>query len=158
MTKEIKDFPNYRISSDGNILLPNGNIKLPSKDNKGYLHITLSKNGKKKTFLVHRIVAQHFIPNPDNLPQVNHINGDKQDNKVENLEWVTGRDNILKSFDLGLSNYKGEKCGRCKFSDVTIQQLKNDFKSGKTRKELSVIYGISYYHVVAIINGRKRAC
>lgn len=158
MIKEIKDFENYKITSDGVILLFDGSIKLPSKDKKGYLHVTLSKNGKKKTFLVHRLVAQTFIPNIDNLDQVNHIDGVKTNNNVNNLEWVTCKDNIIKSFILGLSNYKGERCGRCKFSDIIIEKVKTDFKNGKTRKELSRIYNISYSHIVAIINGNKRTC
>ena len=63
-------------------------------DTKGYMKVHLCKDGKTKNAFVHRIVAQAFIPNPDNLPQVNHINEDKSDNRVENLEWVTCRENV----------------------------------------------------------------
>lgn len=63
-------------------------------DTKGYMKVHLCKDGKPKNAFVHRIVAQAFIPNPDNLPQVNHINEDKADNRVENLEWVTCRENV----------------------------------------------------------------
>ena len=55
----------------------------------GYLQVHLSKNGKCKYYVVHRLVAQAFIPNPDNLPEVNHINEVKTDNRVSNLEWCT---------------------------------------------------------------------
>lgn len=60
---------------------------------KGYLRVYLSKNGKRKHHKVHRLVAQAFIPNPDNKPQVNHIDGNKKNNSITNLEWVTDTEN-----------------------------------------------------------------
>ena len=63
------------------------------KSSNGYLKVDLCKNKAKKTFLIHRLVAQVFIPNPHNLPEVNHINEDKTDNRVENLEWCTAQYN-----------------------------------------------------------------
>lgn len=62
---------------------------------KGYLRVPLFKDGKRKWHKVHRLVAQAFIPNPDNKPQVNHIDGNKQNNSVTNLEWVTDEENKL---------------------------------------------------------------
>lgn len=60
---------------------------------KGYLRVYLSKNGKRKHHKVHRLVAQAFIPNPENKPQINHIDGNKQNNSITNLEWVTDAEN-----------------------------------------------------------------
>lgn len=64
-----------------------------NKNNAGYMVVTISKELLSEERLIHRIVAEAFIPNPNNLPQVNHINGDKKDNRVENLEWVSNREN-----------------------------------------------------------------
>jgi hypothetical protein len=67
----------------------------PAKNPKGYLHINFLINKKLITRDVHRLIAELFIPNPDNLSDVNHINSDKSDNRVENLEWVTHQQNCI---------------------------------------------------------------
>ena len=89
----------YQISSYGRVKsLPRkgckGQIVKPSFTNSGYQQTHLCKNGKAVTKMVHRIVAIHFIYNPDNLPEVNHINECKTDNRVENLEWCTRLQNV----------------------------------------------------------------
>lgn len=68
-------------------------IKKISRDGVGYCRVALSKNGKKKHILVHRLVAKAFIPNPDNLPEVNHKDENKENNYVDNLEWCTPKYN-----------------------------------------------------------------
>lgn len=70
----------------------------------GYIQIGLRKNDRQKQFVVHRIVANTFIENPLNKPTVNHINGIKTDNRIENLEWNTQSENIKHSFKMGLSS------------------------------------------------------
>ena len=73
-------------------------IKNQNIDKDGYPQLCLSGGYKKKRFSAHRLVATHFIPNPKNKPQVNHINGIKTDNRVENLEWVTAAENNLHKY------------------------------------------------------------
>ena len=69
-------------------------ILSPIDHGNGYLYITFIKDGVRKNHYIHRLVAETFIPNPDNLPQVNHIDYDRRNNKVSNLEWVTAKDNL----------------------------------------------------------------
>ena len=108
--KQIPNCPEYSVTKDGKVyshLKPSGyGIGMvldytyarefkPQVNHKGYLRVQLYGNTPKhKTYSVHRLVAQTYIPNPNNLPQVNHINEDKTDNRVENLEWISNADNI----------------------------------------------------------------
>lgn len=94
MVRIIENYPNYTISDKGKIVNTNTNKELkPYIRKDGYVVATLSKGGKKYKCYLHRLVAETFIPNPDNLPQVNHIDEDKTNNCVENLEWITPKDN-----------------------------------------------------------------
>lgn len=80
--------------SNNKIYLCKSRIRKPNKVRGGYLTCDLWKNSKHKTFAVHRLVAQAFLPNPDNLPQVNHRDEDKTNNHVSNLEWCDGKYNV----------------------------------------------------------------
>ena len=96
MWKKIKDYENYEINEDGQIKR-NGKIRKFSISGNGYVGIILSKNSINKSFLVHRLVAQAFILNPENKPVVNHIDANKKNNNLKNLEWVTHSENIKHS-------------------------------------------------------------
>jgi hypothetical protein len=82
-----------------------GQILKTSLDGCGYLSLKYSVCNQGKTVRVHRLVAEAFIPNPENKPQVNHINGDKQDNRVCNLEWATNSENVRHANSIGLRSY-----------------------------------------------------
>lgn len=104
MLKDIKGFEQYySISDDGKVYSKVRNIylKLNNKKN-GYVYVTLQVKNKKYTKRVHRLVAEAFIPNPQNKPFVNHIDGNKSNNVVQNLEWVTGSENNIHAMNLGL--------------------------------------------------------
>lgn len=120
--KDIKDYEGlYQISNYGNVKsLPKERHnrrgvyiqkeKLLSLTNTstGYKKVELVKDGKRKGFKVHRLVAQAFIPNPDEKPQVNHIDGDKTNNYVDNLEWATASENSIHAYNTGLNSRKRE--------------------------------------------------
>lgn len=96
---DIKEYPNYMVSNLGSVKSLSNNktrkekILKQCKNNKGYLLVGLCKNANEKKYQVHRLVAQTFIPNPDNKSCIDHINGDKSDNRVCNLKWVTHEEN-----------------------------------------------------------------
>lgn len=90
--KPIKGFKSYQISNTG--LIKRANKILSPFNNQGYLRILLHEGDKHQKKLVHRLVAEAFIPNPDNKPQINHIDLDKKNNHVDNLEWVTNKENV----------------------------------------------------------------
>lgn len=96
--KQIKDYPHLLVSRDGKVWTTKYNRYLkPHLTNRGYLRIGLNKDKVIKTTGVHRLVAEAFIPNPDNLPCVDHIDGNKLNNKVENLQWISYSDNTRKA-------------------------------------------------------------
>lgn len=98
---EIKYINKYGVETTTNI---KGKILNPSKvgrgwdDGDGYLSVTLHNRSKNRRFLVHRLVAKAFVPNPDGKPQVNHIDGDKANNRADNLEWCTREENMRHAY------------------------------------------------------------
>ena len=93
--KDVKDYEGlYAITRDGKVWSYKSKKFLkPGLIRDGYHRVNLCKNGKKKNYLIHRLVAEAFIPNPDNLPQVNHKDEDKSNNCVDNLEWCSAKYN-----------------------------------------------------------------
>lgn len=111
--KPIEEYERlYEVSNLGNVksLPRNGTIKKAkllrvNVKKSGYVNVVLTKNNKKKTFRLHRLVAKAFIPNPQNKPQVNHKNGIKTDNTASNLEWATSSENVRHKYNvLGYNN------------------------------------------------------
>lgn len=152
--KDIKGYEGlYMISSYGNVKSLNykgtgrEGILTPFIDNregKGYLRVTLCKNGKKKRFQVHRLVAEAFIPNPHNLPEVNHKSEIKSQNNVENLEWCDAQYNM----NYGTARERTvEKTTNGKLSRQVFQydldnNLINVFPSGKeVQRKLGYLQG-----------------
>ncbi len=100
----IKNFEEYLINRDGKIYSTKSKKFLTPRDRNGYLAITLCKNNKRYDFSIHRLIALTFIPNPENKPYINHIDGNKHNNSLENLEWCTGSENVQHAYDTGLAH------------------------------------------------------
>ena len=100
--KPIKNYEDYLVNENGDIFSKKSNKLLKPRESKnGYLYVILYTNGKPKTLKIHRLVAMTFLNNSNNLPQVNHIDGNKLNNNVDNLEWCTATQNNKHAWKLG---------------------------------------------------------
>lgn len=111
--RNIVDEPNYRVSNKGNVKNKNtGRILKPGINRYGYPYVSLYNDGVPKPKTVHRLVARAFIPGYDNTLQVNHKDGNKTNNSVDNLEWMTRLENMRHAYDNGLISHRSGKSGR----------------------------------------------
>lgn len=112
--REFPPVPSYEVSEEGKIRRKGSSKTLKTHViNSGYETVILSVEGKKSSYrLVHRIVAMTFIPNPEGLPQVNHINGNKLDNGWKNLEWCDPKGNMTHAKEMGLAVYRPPTLGK----------------------------------------------
>lgn len=176
--KEICEYEGmYEVSSNGNIRSVNrkvfhtsnnsmktveGVTLIQEQSNRGYKRVTLSKNGKVEKLSIHRLVAKAFIPNPDNKPHINHIDGDKKNNILSNLEWCTQSENMLHSSKV-LGNKAGKpmqgKLGKdSPFSKKVVQLTKDDtfVNSFYGLHEAQRETGVNKANIGEVCNGNRK--
>lgn len=153
----MKDFFGYKVYRDGSIINKCNRKLKPRNNGFGYRKVGLTINGKYKSFMVHRLVAMCYIENPENKPQVNHINGIKTDNRVENLEWVTQSENMRHADKTGLRLMpRGEVNlnSKLKMSDAGL--IRELYYSGLyTQKQLADLFSVSNQLVSRIVNNKS---
>ena len=154
----IEGFSDYLITSQGRVLSlkdNHGNDRIkelkPCKIPNGYMQVTLYKNGKRYAKYVHRLVATAFIPNPEDKPEINHIDEDKSNNCVTNLEWMTHKENL----NFGTRNERASKTmgdGRMKG--------KNNPMYGKKHSEKSIakVSGVNNHKARAVVGFKINGC
>lgn len=149
--RQLNSFPDYSVSSCGNVRRNAGSPKCASNRvlkqssyHNGYRRVSICSQGKARYCLVHRLIAEAFIPNPHSKPQVNHRDGDRTNNRVENLEWATNAENNQHAFKvLGRSVVRGSANGKAKLSEKTVYKIKKRIKEGARNKELIAEFGVT---------------
>lgn len=137
----IENFDNYLIYEDGRVYSIKNNIFIKHKDNgNGYKIVTLYNNNGYKNKYVHRLVAESFIPNPEKLKYIDHIDRDKNNNKISNLRWVSAKDNINNI--AGSLRYQKSRKNPRKYSEQLKLNIKSEYSSGVSVMELSRKYDI----------------
>jgi DNA-binding transcriptional regulator YiaG len=163
--KDIEGYEGlYKCSLDGLIKsLPRnttpGKILSGGISASGYRMIWLYKDGHRRNKNVHRIIAETFIPNPKNLPQVNHKNGNKLDNRKKNLEWTTESGNAIHAFKIKLRTpLKGENHGMAKLTNLQIVEIRKEYKGrgkGLSHQQLANKFNVSRQLIGFIINNKN---
>ena len=141
-------------STYGGAYLKEGRLLKQNDNGHGYLQVQLCINGVNKTERVHRLVAIAFISNPNKLPKVNHIDGNKRNNCVENLEWCTQLENVRHAKSLGLTPI-GEAAPQAILNENSVKDIKELIRAGCTNKQLAELFGVHPGTINCIRTGRN---
>jgi hypothetical protein len=160
MWKDVVGFEGmYKVSDRGELFSISKNRLIPKRlDRYGYVKYELSKEGKKFYRTGHKLVALAFIPNPENLPSINHMNLDKADNRLDNLEWCSNKQNtnhaILKRGEW--MSCKGEKNVSSKLTYEDVKEIRS-LKGTMLQKELAKKFGVTPSQISNIMKGKQWA-
>lgn len=131
----------------GGVMLRRGRLLAGALDKAGYAHLVLCKEGKQKTLYFSRLVAQAFVPNPDNLPDVHHKDFDKTNNSSRNLVWTTHQQNIKHSV-------VGGRYAK-KLNSKVVSEIKTRHRNGESQASIARNLGVRYETVHHVVNGRS---
>lgn len=149
--KNYRFIEDYVVYNDGTIYSLQSKMFMNPINTNGYLSVKMG--GKLES--IHRLVGGLFIPNPYNKKEINHIDGDKTNNKVENLEWVSPNENIQhKIHQLG-KEHRGSKNGMAKLTLEQVEKIKMLYQSGYSQKKLGEMYGITQGKISNVVNGKS---
>ena len=157
--KDTDGFPNYQVSNHGRVKNNRTGKILKPYQTRGYLRVSIYNESGRKCKLVHRLVAEAFLPNPHRKPAVNHINGCKTDARVCNLEWVSASENMSHAHSNGLRpkiNTQGEKNGFSKLTEAQVIEIKQLLAEGNIKqKTIGSQFNVSRETISSIKNGRR---
>lgn len=160
--KPLNQCKDYMISSYGRIKsLKRGReiILKPSYTHDGYVKQAISINGKSITYRVHRLVAEHFISNPNNKKTINHIDGNKKNNHVENLEWVDLSEQMIHAYYLGLKKpVQGTLQGNAVLTEEQVREIREIYKPRDKQYGMIALakkYGVSEPVINRVAHGRS---
>lgn len=150
----------YIVSSDGKIYSTSNvgrgryHKEISQRENQdGYMVVTVGKTSCRRSMRVHRIVALAFVPNPDNLPEVDHIDNNRQNNAASNLQWMYGIDNKKKTpFETRSKTHKGVLNGRAKLTADDVCNIRQLYSEGKTKAEIAKLYSRGWSTIHNIIS------
>lgn len=154
----LEKYPYHRFLEDGRVYSVKCKkfIKL-QKDKDGYAICGVTRvDGSRLCVRVHRQVATIYIPNPDNKPFVNHMDGDKFNNDISNLEWCTAKENRRHAIDTGLFKDKGEDNGNSKLTNSQVYRIRELYDTGLLKQdEIAKVFSISQVQVGLIVNRKN---
>ncbi|EMI4495021.1 HNH endonuclease [Pseudomonas aeruginosa] len=161
MSKEfITVVRSYAVNRNGDVKnLDTGRMIKPIRMATGYLAVCIKISGAKKMFTIHRMVAQAFLERVEGKNVVNHINGIKDDNRVENLEWCTYAENLRHARETGLSPKPvqgyGEGCSAAKLTWVKVAAIRERVSRGETHKSIALDYEVNPSTISLIAKGKS---
>lgn len=160
----VEDYPDYMVSNLGRVksmkrgreLILKGRLrKKLSIRHLPYVRVVLYRDNMANGKLIHRLVANAFIPNPDKLPQVNHLDGDVSNNYVSNLEWATPSSNVIYSLNtFGRKERLGESNNKSKFTKEQVQEVRRLYPEIKSQRKLAKMYNVCQTAIKQIVNNQ----
>ena len=151
----VRSLDRVIVKDNGKLERRKGSIRSTCVKKGGYVHVTLTKDKVATSVRVHRLVAEHFIPNPNNHKTVNHIRGIKTDNRACQLEWCTLTENVSHSHRIGLSDKKGELHPGAKLKDDQVREIRETYRDGVLNQyQLADKFSVSVTQICNIVNNK----